>query len=215
MQQHIMGSSAMDDRKIFLLEMYRQMFADINRHMTVVWQSVSVVIGAFAIFALVEKAIIPLDIASSLIIMLCAWLYAHMLDAGYWYNRNLVIIANIERQFLVESDLKDIQYYFGAHRSKKNKMISQLRIQAFLGVGIAALVTLSHFIDRVWLGFSSAMNHFELSRALPYLTLLGSLGFCVWFWNDRRKSYVTFVTNSPGITVNVQDIVFGPGHTID
>ena len=210
-----MGSSAMDDRRTFLLEMYRQMFADINRHMTVVWQSVSVVIGAFAIFALVEKAIIPLDIASSLIVMLCAWLYAHMLDAGYWYNRNLAIIANIEKQFLLESDLKDIQYYFGAHRSKSNKMISQLRIQAFLGVGIAVLVILSHFIDRVWPGFGSAISHFEFSRAFPYLTLFGSLGFCAWFWDDRRKSYVTFVTNSPGITVNVQGIVFGPGHTID
>ena len=166
-----MGSSAMDDRKTFLLEMYRQMFADINRHMTVVWQSVSVVIGAFAIFALVEKAIIPLDIASSLIVMLCAWLYAHMLDAGYWYNRNLVIIANIEKQFLLESDLTDIQYYFGAHRSKKNKMISQLRIQAFLGVGIAVLVVLSHFIDRVVPGFGCSMSHFEFSRTVPYLTL--------------------------------------------
>lgn len=205
----------MDDRRTFLLEMYRQMFADINRHMTVVWQSVSVVIGAFAVFALVEKAIIPLDIASSLVVMLCAWLYAHMLDAGYWYNRNLVIIANIEKQFLIESDLRDIQYYFGAHRSKKNKMISQLRIQAFLGIGIAALVILSHFIDRVWPGIGSDMSHLELSRGLPYLTLVGSVGFCAWFWNDRRNSYVTFVTNSPGIAINVQGIVFGPGHSID
>jgi len=31
-----------DDRKTFLMEMYRQMFADINRQMTVVWQAVSV-----------------------------------------------------------------------------------------------------------------------------------------------------------------------------
>lgn len=78
----------MDDRKTFLLEMYRQMFSDINRHMTVVWQSVSVVVGAFAIFALVEKQILPVDVAVSLMVMLCAWLYAHMLDAAYWYNTN-------------------------------------------------------------------------------------------------------------------------------
>ena len=43
----------MDDRKTFLMEMYRQMFADINRQMTVVWQAVSVVVGAFALLALV------------------------------------------------------------------------------------------------------------------------------------------------------------------
>lgn len=96
----------MDDRREFLLEMYRQMFADINRHMTVVWQAVSVVVGAFAILALVEKDIIPIDIAVALIVVLCAWMYAHMLDGGYWYNRNLAMISNIERQFLVKSDLK-------------------------------------------------------------------------------------------------------------
>src|SRR5436190_7893343 len=63
--------SRMDDRREFLLEMYRQMFADINRHMTVVWQAVSVVVGAFAILALVEKNIIPIDLAVSLIVILC------------------------------------------------------------------------------------------------------------------------------------------------
>src|SRR3546814_19062441 len=118
----------MNDRHTFLLEMYRQMFADINRHMTVVWQSVSVVVGAFAVFALVEKQIMPLDVAASLIILLCAWLYAHMLDAAYWYNRNLVIIANIERQFLLNSDLQDIQYYFGAHRSKIGRASCRERV---------------------------------------------------------------------------------------
>lgn len=86
-------------------------------------------------------------------------------------------------------------------------MISQLRIQAFLGVGITVIVVFSHFIDRVWPGLRSGIDHFEPSRALPYITLLGAIGFCGWFWNDRRESYETFVTNSPGITVNVEGVV--------
>ncbi len=134
----------MDDRRTFLLEMYRQMFADIDRHMTVVWQSVSVLIGAFALFALVEKNIVPLDVAISLIILLCAWLISHMLNAAYWYNRNLVIIANIERQFLDNSDKHDILFYFVKHRSDKNKMITHLRIQSSLGIAIAILVLIFH-----------------------------------------------------------------------
>jgi hypothetical protein len=36
---------------------------------------------------------------------------------SYWYNRNLVIIANIERQFLGR---KEIHYYFGKHRKKSH-----------------------------------------------------------------------------------------------
>jgi hypothetical protein len=89
-----------DRRDEFLVQIYNQMFNDIDRHIMVVWQSVGVLVGAFAIFALVEKQIISIDIATTIIVLLCAWLYAHLLDAGYWYNRNLVIIANIERTIL-------------------------------------------------------------------------------------------------------------------
>jgi hypothetical protein len=103
-------------RRDFLLAMYGQLMNDINRHIVVVWQSVGVLFGAFAVFALVEKKIVSLDIATSLILLLCAWVVAHVYDAGYWYNRNLVIIANIERQFLRPSDLREIHYYFGRHR---------------------------------------------------------------------------------------------------
>lgn len=84
-------------RRDFLLAMYGQLMNDINRHIVVVWQSVGVLFGAFAVFALVEKQIVSLDIATSLIVILCTWVIAHVYDAGYWYNRNLVIIANIER----------------------------------------------------------------------------------------------------------------------
>jgi hypothetical protein len=205
----------MDDRRTFLLEMYREMFADINRHITVVWQSVGVVIGAFALFSLSEKQIMPLDIAISLIVMLCGWLYAHMLDAGYWYNRNLVIIANIERQFLLGSDQKDIQFYFGKHRSGGNKMISHLRIQASLGIGVGILVILFHFFDRVLPGMSAEVSHFDVQRTLPYVVSLAVLIFGYRFGKDRDDAYQSFLSNSPGITVDNQGIVYGPGHTVD
>lgn len=205
----------MDDRSTFLLEMYREMFADINRHITVVWQSVGVVIGAFALFSLSEKQIMPLDIAISLIVMLCGWLYAHMLDAGYWYNRNLVIIANIERQFLLGSDQKDIQFYFGKHRSGGNKMISHLRIQASLGIGVGILVILFHFFDRVLPGMSAEVSHFDVQRTLPYVVSLAVLIFGYRFGKDRDDAYQSFLSNSPGITVDNQGIVYGPGHTVD
>lgn len=205
----------MDERKTFLLEMYRQMFADINRHMTVVWQSVGVVVGAFAVFALVEKEIISIDLAVSLVLMLCAWLYAHMLDAAYWYNRNLAIISNIEKQFLVETDLRNIHYYFGGHWSKKNRMITQFRIQAALGVGIASLVMLFHFSSRVLPGFGAEWELFQPERTLPYLTSLGAVGFCVWLTRDRRLAYVNFVANSPGIHIETSSVEYGVGHRTD
>ena len=157
-----------DERKEFLVQMYNQMFNDINRHIMVVWQSIGVLIGAFAIFALVEKNIVSLDVAVALIVLLTAWLVAHLLDASYWYNRNLVIIANIERQFLTKDDLQKIHYYFGAHRPK-NRMITHLKIQVALGAGLAVLVIGYHASIRVIPGLSSPLTAFELSRCLPYL----------------------------------------------
>lgn len=205
----------MDDRKTFLMEMYRQMFADINRQMTVVWQAVSVVVGAFALLALVEKNIIPLDIAISLIIVLSAWMYAHMIDGSYWYNRNLVIIANIERQFLLKSDLHDIQYYFGMHRTDEMRMITYFRIQATLAIAMALLVILFHFFVRVWPGLWLVGGTFEPQRTLPYLALSGSLVACARLALGRRASYQAFINNSPGVAVDTTGIEFGVGHPVN
>lgn len=205
----------MDDRRTFLLEMYRQMFADIDRHMTVVWQSVSVLIGAFALFALVEKNIVPLDVAISLIILLCAWLISHMLNAAYWYNRNLVIIANIERQFLDNSDKHDILFYFVKHRSDKNKMITHLRIQSSLGIAIAILVLIFHLSNRVFPGFSSDLSHFDATRTFPYLIFAGSIIYCRKLQTKGRESYQNFLKNSPGVSVDDSGIVWGSGHPTD
>src|SRR6266511_2529460 len=99
-----------EHRYELLLRMYDQMFSDINRHIQIVWQSVGVLASTFGILvgilALFEKQVpiglanALLDVATALIMLIVGWLLAHVYDASYWYNRNLVIIANIERQFL-------------------------------------------------------------------------------------------------------------------
>jgi hypothetical protein len=200
-----------DDRKEFLGKMYDQMFKDIDTHILVVWQSVGVVVGAFAVFALVEKNIIPIDFACAFMILLSAWLIAHLYDASYWYNRNLVIIANIERQFLTSADLKEIHYYFGAHR-KKSAMFTHLRIQYGLGLGIAGLFFSYHFISRVLPGIHEPIRNFEFSRSLPYV-VGGAAAALLWYLRDNRlRSYKEFLENSPGIDVNTKGIKYGVGH---
>lgn len=199
------------DRKELLLKMYDQMFADINRQLTVIWQSIAVVVGAFAIFALAEKQIISTDIASALVIIITGWSIAHLYDAAYWYNRNLVIIANIERQFLNKDDLKQIHYYFGKHRGD-NKMITQLRIQYAFGCGIAFIVLIQHFLTRVFPGIGEEWSTFDAQRILPYLTLLVSIYFLSEIRSHRITSYNEFIQNSPGIEVRAEGIRYGVGH---
>ena len=199
------------NREELLLKMYDQMFSDINRHIIVVWQSIGVVVGAFAVMALVEKNVVPLDIACTIFLLLCSWLLAHLFDAAYWYNRNLVIIANIERQFLKTDDLRDIHYYFGSHRPK-NKMIAHLRIQFALGVGLASIVLIYHFFERVYTGLSCPISHFEWMRSLPYVLLVLSLIYLCYFKYDCDKKYEEFLKNSPGISIDATGISFGVGH---
>lgn len=204
----------MNSREELLLKMYDQMFNDINRHIMVVWQSIGVLVGAFAIFALVEKKVASLDIAASIVLLLSAWLLAHLFDASYWYNRNLVIIANIERQFLMKEDLKNIHYYFGAHRPK-NKMIEHLRIQLALGIGLGGIVLCYHFLERVLPGFSSPISSFEPIRALPYFLVVVSFFYLLNVKKHTKEKYEEFLKNSPGINVDTQDISYGIGHGHD
>lgn len=197
-------------RQEFLIEVYRQMMNDINRHIMVVWQSVGVLVGAFALFALVEKQVVSADIACSIIVLLCGWLWAHLIDAGYWYNRNLAIISNIERQFLVKEDLKNIHYYFGAHR-KNNKMITHLRIQLALGLGLGSLVVIYHFTSRIVPGMTTEAVP-DPQRALPYVMAAAVLIYCLLLSRARRDAYIEFIENSPGVEVSTEGVRYGAGH---
>lgn len=202
------------DRKEFLTHMYDQMFNDINRHILVVWQSVGVVIGAFALIGLAGRAILPLDVAVGLIALIGLWLLAHLEDAGYWYNRNLAIIANIERQFLVKADLQNIHYYFGKHRGK-NAMLTHLKIQYLFGIGIIFLVLLYHFLTRVVPGLGEPWASFEPLRCLPYFIVVVGAIVVLRLHSKMKKKYAEFIQNSPGIDVDTKGIVYDEGHPID
>jgi hypothetical protein len=176
-----------------------------------VWQSVGVLVSAFAILALTEKQVITLDIAASLIVLIAAWLIGHLYDASYWYNRNLVIIANIERQFLTQSDLREVQYYFGKHR-KKGSMIMHLKIQYALALGIGFIVLVFHFLTRIARGIGSPWSTFDPIRSLPYAVLLLAVIAILRLKSNRDAAYAEFLQNSPGKDVDTTGVSFGVGH---
>ena len=202
--------SKQEDRLQLLLKMYDQMFNDINTHITVIWQSAGVLVSAFAIFALAEKQVINVDISAAFIILIAGWLLAHLQDASYWYNRNLVIIANIERQFLEQDDLKHIHYYFGAHRPN-NRMITHLRIQNVFGLGIGFIVLWSHLSTRVFPGMHIGST-FDPQRLLPYVILI-AVCICLHQMHGHfTRKYREFIEMSPGTQIKTDGIVYGEGH---
>lgn len=197
----------MDRRDEFLQVMYGKMWDNINRHLTVVWEASTVIAGAVALFALTEKGVLSLDVTSTLIVMIAGWAVLHAYDANSWYNRNLAIIANIERVFLQHDDDKNIHYFFRRHR--KLELLEHLRIHAFLGGGFGALTLLYHFSVRVWPGLGTPMRNFEPQRSLPYMAGLLALVAIMIFRRHYVQKHNEFETNSPGMQPPVRGDVAG------
>jgi hypothetical protein len=190
------------DRKVFLLTMYSQMWKNIDTHILVVWQSVAAVLGALAIFSLVEKGFLPIDIASTFLLMLAAWLLAHVYDAWEWFHRNLIILTNIERQFLRTGDLKAINPFFASHRPG-DRMLTHLAIQWWLGLGIAGAVLTFHFFTQVFPGFSSPWEAFKPIRCLPYAAAVAALIMIICLRRNVVRANRAVSTQSPGLTMAV------------
>lgn len=200
-----------DKREELLLRMYDQMFNDINRHILVVWQSIGTLVGACAAFTLVEKQLLTLDIATCIIVLLCCWLLAHLHDAAYWYNRNLAIAANIERQFLRKEDLREVHYYFGRHRPK-NRMLTHLRIQYGFGIVLAGVVLGHHGCEQAVPAFVAGTEGLSLSVWCPYVLAVVCTVLLAVLKSHRNASYAEFLLNSPGRLVDTEGIVYGVGH---
>jgi hypothetical protein len=186
------------------------MMADINRHIMVVWQSVGVVVASFAVMGLVEKRVVTPSIAACFVIAVCAWSLALLIDASYWYNRNLCIIANIEKLFLLRSDLKDVHYYFGAHR--KNTMITTLQIQAVFSGAVAILVLLFHFTGVAYPTIQRPLPPPRYELWSPYVVALLCLAYLHFLKEARNAAYTEFLKNSPGASVDTTGVEYGPGH---
>lgn len=175
----------------FLLAMYKALWDNINRHVTVLWQSVAVLATGFGAALLIKKdapeAGQAMDIAAALVTAGAAWLVAHALDASGWFNRNVQLIANIEAEFLEERDAQRISPWIGYARA--NKMLMHMRIQTALGVAIGLATLITHFAVRVW---PTLDRHapFDLGRSSPYIVLiLGAIGVGIVgkaTWDDHE-----------------------------
>jgi hypothetical protein len=198
---HPPNPSCPERRGEFLIEVYRQTSTHLGRHVSGVWQCVGVVGAGFAVFSLGKDSVLN-DFATALVILLNGWLAATTLDASNWFNRNLVIIANVERLFLSAQDLSSVHPFFASHR-KPGRLADHFRIQLALSIGVSMLVLAYHFHGRVVPGFALPLSAFEVQRSLPYLVAI-LCGYLCW----RLKAIFTgkdsqLQRKAPGITVEI------------
>jgi low affinity Fe/Cu permease len=184
-----------DRRYEFLKTMYSEMWGNVNRHLLLIWQSVGVLGGALAVFSLTEKEIITVDVASSVVVILCAWLISNAYVSSAWFNRNQAIISNIERQFLRLDDLVDIEPYFRERRNPGN-MIEHILLQWWLGLLLGIGVLVGDFVKEIW----PSVHHLcslGFIRWIPFITgAIGVVG-CVYFRNSSLTSERDFLSRCP------------------
>lgn len=181
---------------------------DINRHIVVIWQVVGVLAASVAAIAISEQHGVPLEVAVALSFLVSGWALEHLHDSNYWYNRNLVMITNIERVFLNNEDLQLVHPYFSKYRNS-NSFLSHMQAHRRFILIFCALIFSYYYI-----GLSvSAIDH---SRNL-FLKICPFIGGLILFCWDRHliwkytKKYGDYLKISLGIEIE-NKIDFGKSH---
>lgn len=181
-------------REEFLLRMYDQLWNNINRHIVIQWEAITALVATAAVFALVEKAIISFYSAAIVAVVATCWVLAHAIDASHWYNRNLLIIRNIERTFLSQQDVRGIHYFFNG--PPRASMITFLRIQCAMAALLLALTLVGNTLRIV---LSPPPRGIEWALALaPYAIAASCLIYVVLLHKSRAKAFDDLSANSPG-----------------
>ncbi len=106
----------------FLLEMYKEQFKHIDRHINLSWQSVGIIIIIGGLIVGTYKFDVPIIISSILMIMIISWNIAKLYDSNHWYERHIHIVSNIENHFLDKCDSINIHPYFSKIRGPKDNL---------------------------------------------------------------------------------------------
>jgi hypothetical protein len=170
---------------------------------------VGVFAASIAALALAKANGVPIEYAVLLSVMSAGWSIDHIYDSNYWYNRNLIIIANIERVFLTFQDLRIIHPYFAAHRPT-GSFLTHLSIQRNYTIIMTIGVVLYYFFVVV---YPIKLSGAELSffNAIPFISLFLLFIRIIEREQFYNKKYQDFLRNAPGIDLEAK-IDYGSSH---
>ena len=188
----------LDKRDQFLIAMYSELWGNINRSITVSWQAIAVLAGSVATLKLVGDGGMLADFTVALLAVVVTWQMCHVFDSNSWFSRNQGIISNIERQFLVKDDVKEILPYFAMAHRPPDRLLHHFRLHSLLGVGVMFIALLYHFVLRVVPGFGLSCKYFDPLRALPYIVTFICLFYGSNFRSELRANLNDFNDLSPG-----------------
>jgi len=186
-----------DARQQFLLSMYDQMWNNMNRHINLIWQPITVIFTVIASIFVAESQNLNMSIIFVIIFfgfLVIGWFLAHVYDSSHWYNRNLVIATNIEKQFLRDSDTKEILYFFKDPHIKSDSIITHFKIQLNLGIGLGIVLAI-YYLVKIF------QNNLGFCNFLIYLPLIGLIISGIYVYQlrqNRINALADLISKSPG-----------------
>jgi len=181
-------------KREFLINIYNQAFNNINRHITIVWQSVSILVASFVSIVFTEKYEVSIYLSYMILSFYITWMMAHLYDSNHWYTRNIHIVTNIERYFLKKKDKKNLHFFFTKHL-KPRHVADTFQIQIYFA---RAIWVVSYFYVNYKASLKADINFFFISTLLTF--------FCYFLVHLQRKkneqNIKELIEKSPGKTIN-------------
>ncbi len=182
-------------RQQFLLNMYDQMWNNTTRHITLIWEPITVIfaiIGSILAAEIQKLDFFIISIFIFLAYLVIGWFLAHIYDSSGWVNRNLVIITNIEKQFLFANDAREIHPYFNLDH-KKREMLEHFQIQFFLGIVLGFAVTIYYIGKCFQNGFC-----FSNTTCIPAAGIVIAVIYVFIVRQSSKNSFNELIKKSPG-----------------
>ena len=134
-------------RDEFLLHLYDNLWRSIDRVESGVWQFVALWAIVVGLVVGVTEARISPTVASILSLVLAFWGINVALNAAKWFNRNRLFVVNIEKQFLLQSDLgRILPQSYHDRRPRLWNFLNTVHATAFAASGV---VITWHYWSRV------------------------------------------------------------------
>lgn len=172
----------------FLIHVYDQMFATINRIHYSIWNMAVAVGGGVGILKLYSECycncILNFAIFGYLIAL--SWILTRLVDFNYWCNRNLFIIHKIEDRFLgLTSD-----HIYGNFRPPTAESTNTIKTTIFIQIVFVGTIQIGTLLFYLYCNSYFICTHTFLGM-LFVLVLLALISFCpaCYVFKLRNKTY--------------------------
>lgn len=187
-----MTSTINSDRNTYLINWRTSIWVSMREKEASCWRFIAVYVPAVLAILGIGFERFPLHVLVLACLAATSWGILTVVDANFWFNRNLKIVSNIERMIApYVYDERLIPPYYGQPRFQYF-MTYRTMIRLFSIVVLAVLL---------WATHANKSQDGQQQYQTWALIYLGTVALCVWVFsedNTRRNNYAAFSSEATG-----------------